>query len=392
MNDFSVETYLKDLELLVNIDSGYGAPDGATQVGMLLAEPLIRQGWLLERHGPFTECGECIVLKNREADHYDVLMVGHTDTVFPAGEALKRPFTRDEHRAYGVGVIDMKQGCLAIVHILKNLPQDVLDRLNIAVVFNPDEEIGSPYSKSIIDDIAKVTDYGLVFEAASTDGSHAIQRKGIIRLSMVFLGKAGHAGYAFENGGINAVREMAYWITELSKYHSAETGTTVNAGVVRGGHVVNIIPDRAELEIEIRYESMTEMAQIDAVLDRLALHAQEAGVVLAECKCRKTAPMEPTEKTFALCALAKEASEELGIPFKTKKRGGLSDANHISACGCATLDGLGPTGDFDHSEDEYLELSTIEPNLLLSYRLLCKLAAQKTVIRRSPCDNDRIYR
>ena len=87
--------------------------------------------------------------------------------------------------------------------------------------------------------------------------------------------------------------------------------------------------------------------------------------------------MEPTEKTMALCELAKEVCAELGQTFETKKRGGLSDANHISACGCTTIDGLGPTGDFDHSEDEYLELSTIKPNIEFSYHLLCKLAEQK---------------
>jgi glutamate carboxypeptidase len=68
---------------------------------------------------------------------------------------------------------------------------------------------------------------------------------------------------------------------------------------------------------------------------------------------------------------------EIGQTFATKKRGGLSDANHISACGCTTIDGLGPTGDFDHSEDEYLELSTIEPTMDFVYGLLCKIAQQK---------------
>ena len=38
-------------------------------------------------------------------------------------------------------------------------------------------------------------------------------------------------------------------------------------------------------------------------------------------------------------------SEAHGIPFAVKKRGGLSDANHIAACGPIFLDGLGPTGD-----------------------------------------------
>ena len=108
-----------------------------------------------------------------------------------------------------------------------------------------------------------------------------------------------------------------------------------------------------------------------------AILVDTTGVGLEEKKRRMTPAMEPNEKTQALCALAKEITEDMGYPFTLKKRGGLSDANHIAVCGCATLDALGPTGDFDHSEDEYLELSTIQPNLEFSHRLLCRLAEQK---------------
>lgn len=372
-----VEKFLEELEVLVNIDSGLGAPEGADRVGELLSQPLVEQGWLLEKHKVSDACGHCFVLKNREAQHYDVLMIGHIDTVFPAGEALRRPFTRDEKRAYGVGVLDMKQGCLAMVWVLKSLPPEVLEKLNIAVIFNPDEEVGSPYSKDLTDSIARISDCALVYEAASNIVTRCIQRKGMTRLHLAFHGKAGHAGYAFENGGISAVNEMAHWICRLAQHHSAQTGTTVNAGVARGGQAANIIPDYAELELDIRYETMTEMKKIEAALEELVRHAQQAGVGLEEKKRRMTPAMEPNEKTQALCALAKEITEDMGYPFTLKKRGGLSDANHIAVCGCATLDALGPTGDFDHSEDEYLELSTIQPNLEFSHRLLCRLAEQK---------------
>ena len=377
MYDFSLETYLKDLEVLVNIDSGFGANDGATQTALLLAEPLVQQGWLLERHKVSDQCGECIVLKNREAEHYDVLLVGHTDTVFPAGETQKRPFRMDEKRAYGVGVIDMKQGCLAMTYVLRDLPQEVLDKLNIAVVFNPDEEIGSPYSKDLTDSIACRTTYALVFEAAGGMCTRTIQRKGLMRVFVEFHGKAGHAGYAFTNGGINTVNEMAYWICELAKLHDPNTGTTINAGVANGGQAVNIIPDHAELQLDIRFENMEEMERVTALLDELAKHAAEKGVKLTERPRRCTPPMVPSETTYALCRLAEDEANRLGLPFALKKRGGLSDGNHIAACGCATLDSMGPTGNHDHSVDEYLELDTIAPNLRCAYALLCRLAEEK---------------
>ena len=377
MNTFPMETYLKELEVLVNIDSGFGACDGATQTGLLLAEPLVQQGWILERHKVSDKCGECIVVKNREADHYDVMLVGHTDTVFPAGETQKRPFRRDEKRAYGVGVIDMKQGCLAITYILKDLPKEALDKLNIVAVFNPDEEIGSTYSRELVDEIARHTSCALIFEAAGGVCTRTIQRKGLMRVHAEFHGKAGHAGYAFENGGINAVNEMAYWICELAKLHDPSTGTSINAGVVQGGQAVNVIPDHAEAQFDIRFEKLEEMERVTALLETLAQHAAEKGVTITERPRRSTPPMVPSEATHQLCRIAAEVADDLGLPFALKKRGGLSDANHISTCGCATLDSMGPTGNHDHSVDEYLELATIEPNIRLGSALLCKLAEMK---------------
>lgn len=377
MKCFSLKQYLEELAALVNIDSGLGAPEGATQVGLMLAEPLVRQGWILERHSLSPKAGECIVVKNREAERYDALLVGHTDTVFPAGEAAKRPFSCDETRAYGVGVLDMKQGCLAAVHALMGLSKEALDALAIAVIFNPDEEIFSPYSAPLIDAYARRSAHAFVFEAASTDGSHTIARKGLMRFDYAFHGRSGHAGYAFENGGISAVNEMAYWIMELAKLHDKASGTSVNAGVARGGTAANIIADYAELSVDVRYVTKKEMERVKAELLRLKAHAAEAGVGLTELSFRVMPPLEPDVRTHAYVERVKAVSEGLGLPFYTKPRGGCSDANHISACGPVVLDGLGPTGDDDHSPDEYLELSTVEPSIRLARALLEELAAEK---------------
>ena len=65
-----IEKFLKELEVLVNIDSGLGAPEGADQVGELLSQPLTERGWLLEKHKVSDACGFanaayfCKVFKN----------------------------------------------------------------------------------------------------------------------------------------------------------------------------------------------------------------------------------------------------------------------------------------------------------------------------------------
>lgn len=376
MMQVNVEQFLQELEILVNMDSGQGNPDGITAVGKWLADRLVAKGWIADYVDVGAETGRCTVVKNREADHYDVMLVGHVDTVFPTGETAKRPFRRDETRAYGLGVIDMKQGDLAIVHVLEQLPKEVTDKLNILVIFNPDEEIGSKYSQKLIDDYAKISDYAFVFEAATTDGSHTIQRKGMCSATVEFHGQAGHAGYMFNGGMISAINELLYWGTQINTLLSKERETSVNIGVIEGGVKTNVVPDYAKMMFEVRYDIPEELDKVKAMLEQLKAHAAEAGVGV-NVSLRSAAAMMPTEKTHAYIKRVTAMAAANGIDFYTKKRGGLSDANHICAQGPICVDGLGPTGDCDHSDKEYLEISTIEPNLKLVYLMLCDLADMK---------------
>lgn len=377
MRKFTLENYLLELEELVNIDSGPDNPKGISEVGSRFADAFRKLGWIVECISISPHTGNCIVVKNRNAEHYDVMLVGHTDTVFPSGETAKRPFRRDEKRAYGVGVLDMKQGCLAMYYALAELDAAVLDKLNIVAIFNPDEEIGSPYSTPLLLSYAEKSDYAFVFEAASTDGSRCFERKGRMKYHYEFHGTKGHAGYIFENDSISAVNEMAYWIVELNKLHSPITGTSVNAGVAKGGIAINIVPDYAELQVEIRYDKKSEMEKAKALIEQLKEHAAKNRVGLTEKLTDTRPPLVPDERTKAYIERVRKISESLSIPFKYKKRGGLSDANNIAALGPICADGLGPTGDCDHSEDEYLDIETIEPNIRFAKALLVDLAELK---------------
>ena len=380
MINVNVEQFLQELELLVNMDSGQGNPGGITAVAQWFKDRFDSLGWITELADVSSETGNCLIVKNRETVHYDALLVGHLDTVFPTRETARRPFRRDEHRAYGLGVLDMKQGCLAMLHVLEQLPPEVNAALNIAAIFNPDEEAGSLWSKELIDSYARRCDYAYVFEAASTDGSHCIQRKGRYTAHIQFHGQSGHAGYLLEGGMVSAVNELVCWAAKLNEHCSATAGTSVNIGVIRGGQGANIVPDFAEMEVEARYERIEECKRLLTTIDALKQHAAKANVGVTFVTEKYVPPLEPTARVLRYTAHIRTLSEAHGIPFAVKKRGGLSDANHIAACGSICLDGLGPTGDFDHSPREYLELSTIEPNLRLAWLLLRDLADQKEAL------------
>ncbi len=372
-----VEQFLRELELLVNIDSGQGNPEGITAVGDFFADRFAAMGWIVEKYDLRPHTGNCTVVKNREADHYDLMLIGHVDTVFAAGETQKRPFRRDEKNCYGVGVIDMKQGCLSMLHILEALPADVNEKLNIVAIFNPDEEIGSPYSRDIQHRYAKMCDKVFVFEAGAEDGSITIQRKGATSGNIVIHGRAGHAGYMFEGKSLSAVKELVYWINKLDEFHSQEQGTSVNIGVIQAGEKRNVVPEVARFEFDIRYEKRDVSGQVRDCIDELIRHAEAGGYRVEVLKLGGSSALEPDERTWAYVERIKKVAERIGYPFGLKKRGGLSDANHISRFGPVCIDSLGPTGDFDHSDKEYLAISTIQPHTNFAYELICDLASDK---------------
>ena len=372
-----LERFLAELELLVNIDSGQGNPEGITAVGDFFADRFSSLGWIVEKYDLRPHTGNCTVVKNREADRYDAMLIGHVDTVFPYGEVAKRPFRRDENNCYGVGVIDMKQGCLSMLHILEALPADVNEKLNIVAVFNPDEEIGSPYSKPISQRYAAISDKVYVFEAGSSDGAVTVERKGQTALAVTIHGRAGHAGYMFEGKSLSAVTEAVYWINELQKFHSAEQGTSVNVGTFHAGEKRNIVAEEAKVGWDIRYERREVCGELEECIERLRKHA-EAGGYQVTFDVKKTTPaLVPDERTMAYTERLRAVAERMGRSFGLKKRGGLSDANHLATCGPICVDSLGPTGDFDHSDREYLEIATIQPFTEFAFEVLCDLANEK---------------
>ena len=61
--------------------------------------------------------------------------------------------------------------------------------------------------------------------------------------------------------------------------------------------------------------------------------------------------------------------EAIGLEMKLLTTGGCSDGNYTSALGIPTIDAMGTRGGCAHSEDEYIELDSIVPNM----HLMCEI-------------------
>lgn len=365
--------YLKQLEELVNIDSGSHNAEGINRVADRLEKWYRELGWHVESVSVGEETGRVLVITNRPADHYDVMYIGHMDTVFSDGTAEARPFRMDEENYYGPGVGDMKNGDVAMYHIAANLPEHVNQALNIAMVYNPDEEIGSRYSKEVLKTLGAKADYVFVMESSGQKGTrHCFARKGSLSYDIEFHGQAAHAGFMFEVPNASAVLEMGNYIVKLMGMADREADTTVNVGVAAGGTARNVVADYAKLSVEMRFKMESEHQRLKKAVHELVSGEPFVPGVKTEIVMEsETAPFVKTEKAMAYMERMKAVADQLGIVFMEKDRGGLSDANHIaSASDAVVVDGMGPHGALDHSEKEYGYLGSVEPCIRLHLGLL----------------------
>ena len=365
-----VNAYLERLKTLVNIESGSTNPEGINQVNDVLERWYREIGWNVTRHDLGEKTGHVLEISNRVSDHYDVMFIGHTDTVFPLGTVSERPFSRDELNAYGPGVADMKNGDVAMYEVATHLSKQALEQLNICMVYNPDEEIGSIYSKECVGKIGQKSDYIYVMESCEENNTHCFARKGMLRYTFDFTGKAAHSGFMFQREHASAVLEMAHYIKTLSALSSKEKDTTVNVGTASGGIATNVVPEKATISVEMRFKTIAEKERLlNSVKTLLEAPSFVPGVKVSVTSLHICEPWERSVTGDAHMKNMQEIAQTNGIVFNQRDRGGLSDANHLSTYGAVCCDGMGPFGDLDHSDKEYTIIDSINPCV----ELLCKV-------------------
>ncbi|HUF07586.1 MAG TPA: M20 family metallopeptidase [Candidatus Binatia bacterium] len=365
--DARLPAFLAELETLVNIDCGSYTPAGVNRVADFVAAALAAMGAEVRRVGHEPSEGEAalgdLVIGTLDGDGPRLLLIGHMDTVFDAGTAAARPYRSQGDRALGPGVTDMKAGLLAGLHAIGALQASGI-RPSVTFIANPDEEIGSPFSTPFIRELAPSHDAALVLECARANGDIVSARKGIADYHMSLVGRAAHAGVEPEKGR-SAILEAAHQVLALHALNGRWPTVTVNAGVIRGGTRPNVVAERCEMEIDLRAATVDTFDAAAAEVERLAAEPTIAGVAINLRRIAGHPPMERTEASGRLVALAVSIAGELGFELRDAATGGASDANTCAALGVPTLDGLGPVGGDDHSVDEWLDLSSVAPRTAL---------------------------
>lgn len=353
---------LERLGELVSIETPTGDAEG-----LAAAQRLVRS-WLdpvLGESGIIDTVGGIDHLRWSGGPAPSVLVIGHLDTVFPKGTTDERPFRIEGDRASGPGVFDMKAGVVILAAALERVARPG----EVAVLLTSDEEAGSLTSRALIEREAIRAGTVLVLEP-SLDGALKIARRGGSIYRLQLTGRAAHAGLEPWKGR-SALTELAHQVLALPALADDELGTTVSPTVARAGTVTNVIPEHAEMRVDVRAWTIGELERVDGEMQRLSAHTEGVSVDVVGGINRP--PMEPGSSA-ELLACARLVAGRLGHQVEAVSAGGASDGNFTAAVGARTLDGLGPRGAGAHADDEWVSVTSLMERIDLVTGMLDEIA------------------
>jgi glutamate carboxypeptidase len=298
-----------------------------------------------------------------------ILLLSHIDTVHPMGTVnAGLPFRRDGDRLFGPGLYDMKGGAYLALEAFRQVAKAKSAKLPVTYVFTPDEEIGSPTSRKLIEDEARRARYVLVTEPARDGGKCVTARKGVGRFEVATLGVPAHSGARHQDGR-SAIKEMARQVLVIEGLTDYERGVTTTVGVISGGTAPNVIPQHCHISVDLRVRDDAAGREFEAKI--LALEPFDPGVKVQVTGGMNRPPFEKSAAIDVLFRHAQALARGIGFELKdTEMTGGGSDGNFTAALGVPTLDGLGIDGDGAHTEWEHGLISSIEPRTRLMRGLL----------------------
>ncbi len=360
---------------MVDIDSGSYDKPGIDAVGAVVQRFLEAHGIPVE-HVPQSRHGDCLraIVPHEGGGNAGgkIVLMGHRDTVFPAGEVARRPFSIDGTIASGPGVADMKAGLVMNCFVLAAFARFGGSPGPLVGLFTGDEEIGSPEGRPVIEAEARGARVVFNSEPGRPNGGVVTGRKGGVFMGLRIEGRAAHSGGNFEHG-ISAIEELARKIVALHALTDLARGITLNVGLVSGGQSVNTVAPWAEAQIDLRYVKPEDHDDVMARIAAIAAHANVPGTRSTLEIKGEFSPLVQTDAARRLFELYVSTAAASGLSVTGEFSGGCADSGFTAGVGTPTICAVGPVGGKAHTPEEYLELDTLVPRAQACARAILQL-------------------
>lgn len=284
-----------------------------------------------------------------------ILVLAHSDTVWPVGTLATMPWRVDGDRAYGPGVFDMKGGIVALQAALAALRDDGRQHRPVTVLVTADEEIGSPSSRALIEEHARTAHAALGLEPSHPDGALKTARWGSTRVRISVTGREAHAALDPESG-VSAIDELVDQLVTLRSIVD-DPAVLCNVGTIEGGGRTNVVPGHASADIGLRFLDAAAERRVLSAIARLVPIRDGAAIAVDVLSNRPA--WTPDERHDALCASIARAAASIGHTVSGRPASGAADTNITGWLGTPSVDGLGPVGAGAHAQHEQIVVASL---------------------------------
>jgi len=358
---------------LTEIESGSYVPAGVDRVSELVAGRLAAIGFTPTWHEVAPGRGRAFeATLDTGRPGVRVLLLGHADTVWPAGECTDWVTDIDADMMSGPGLGDMKCALAMAVHAVEavleggELETAAPGVASLTYALVPDEELGSVDSRDWLRDLGRRTDLCLALEAGLADGGVIVSRGAVGAMVVTARGRTAHST---EGTGASALRALAPLVDELEDLTDRDARTICSVGILRAGTARQVVPDHAELHLDLRAPDEAAGRALVAEVRRRA-HARAGDGVVVEISGGITRPALPSAVTDPVYALAErlvgpDHARLPGLRLHRIEEMGGSDASIVGEVAPLALDGLGPLAFEQCSRAERVQRDSVVPRTAL---------------------------
>ena len=155
--------------------------------------------------------------------------------------------------------------------------------------------------------------------------------------------------------GVSAIKAAAHAISMLKEGWIDEQ-TTTNVGVIRGGEVINAVPEKAEVKVECRSQSHEKCLQRSDLIKQIFLNAAESVGARAEVAMELLVKCYSISEDTGAVTIAKKAISSAGLDPDVKVICGGTDAASYNEKGIETVV-IGMGVQSEHTKDEKIAVA-----------------------------------
>lgn len=263
--------------------------------------------------------------------------------------------------------VDNRAGVSVLLFTLERIAKEKTAVKDFTVAFTTCEETTLFGSKNlgVNGEIKK----GFVFDSGYRPGNFIYSACGAMGFKVKIIGKASHSGIAPEKG-INAMQIAAKAISLLPLGRIDEE-TTMNIGTLKSGSAVNVIPEFAELEGEVRSFDLKKAERYFNLLSKTFKDEVEAaGAKMQINSFWDFMPYTVPENSEVYNEIIR-ALKAVGLTPTPKISLGGSDANSLNARGIQSVN-LGIGAQNPHSNDEFIFIEDLVKSAEIAFELVRK--------------------